>query len=144
MLSPFQVSPSETPIPSPSSSVYEGAPLPIHLLTHSRLPTLAFPYTGALNTLRPKGLSSHLCSTRPSSATYAASAVFFGWWSSPWELWGRGSVCQILTQWPLKPHYYNLYCERLCWHSGIFFLIFLNFIFHMNVLTCWGWIDMNC
>ena len=74
--------------------LYEGAPLPIHTCP----PTLAFPYTGALNTLRPKGLSSHLCSTRPSSATYAASAVFFGWWSSPWELWGRGSVCQILTQ----------------------------------------------
>jgi hypothetical protein len=57
MFSSFQVSPPETPpIPSPSPCLYEGAPPP---LTHSCLPILAFPYTGASNTLRPKGLSSH-------------------------------------------------------------------------------------
>jgi hypothetical protein len=31
----------------------------LHSLTHSSLPALAFPYTRALNPLRPKGLSSH-------------------------------------------------------------------------------------
>jgi hypothetical protein len=40
---------------SPSPCLYEGAPPPIH----SHLPTLAFLYTGASNTFRPKGLSSH-------------------------------------------------------------------------------------
>jgi hypothetical protein len=45
----------------------------IHPPTHSCFPTLAFPYTGALNLLRPKGYSSHLCTTRPFSATYVDS-----------------------------------------------------------------------
>ena len=44
---------------------------PTHPPTHSLLPFLAFPYTGASNTLRPKGLFSHWCPTRPSSATHA-------------------------------------------------------------------------
>ena len=71
MFSPFQVSPSETyPIP-PSACLYEGASPP----THSHLPALAFPYTGAWNTLRPKGLSSHWCSTRWTSSTYVASTT---------------------------------------------------------------------
>jgi hypothetical protein len=43
--------------------------------THSCLLALAFPYTGVLNTLRHKGLFSHRCPTRPSSVTYAASAM---------------------------------------------------------------------
>ena len=46
-----------------------------HPTTHSHLAALAFPYTGALISLRPKGCSSHLCPTRPSSATYAAIAM---------------------------------------------------------------------
>jgi hypothetical protein len=48
----------------PSLCLYEGASPPIH---HSSLPTLAFPYTGALSLHRTKGLSSHWCPTRPSS-----------------------------------------------------------------------------
>lgn len=43
------------PTPSSFPFLYEGAPPS----THSCSPALAFPYTGALNTLRPKGLSSH-------------------------------------------------------------------------------------
>jgi hypothetical protein len=46
-----------------------------HPPTHSLLPAMVFPYTGASNTLRPKGCSSHWCPTRPSSATYAARAI---------------------------------------------------------------------
>jgi hypothetical protein len=60
--------------------------------THSHLPAMASPYTGVSDTLRPKGLSSHWCPTRPSSATYIWSHgslhVYSGWWFSPWELWG--------------------------------------------------------
>jgi hypothetical protein len=66
--------PSEKPLshlPSTSS--------PTHPLL---LPFLAFPYTGASSLLRTKGLSSHWCLTRLSSATY-----LLGWWFSPWELW---------------------------------------------------------
>ena len=57
MLSSFQSSPLKTsiPIPIPSASMRV---LP-HPPTNSCLPTLVFPYTGASNTLRPKGLSSH-------------------------------------------------------------------------------------
>jgi hypothetical protein len=46
-----------------------------HPPTYSCLPSLAFPYTGALSLHRTKGLSSHWCQTRPSSATYAAEAM---------------------------------------------------------------------
>ena len=54
MFSPFQVSPSEIPYPisHPRASMRV-------LLTLSCLPALAFPYTGASNTIRPKGCSSH-------------------------------------------------------------------------------------
>jgi hypothetical protein len=45
----------EPSYPLPSPCLYEGAPPP----THSCPPILAFPYTGALNTLRLEGLSSH-------------------------------------------------------------------------------------
>ena len=57
MFSHFQVSLLETP--------YSILPLPAsmrvlpHPPTHSCLPALAFSYTGASNTLRSKGLSSH-------------------------------------------------------------------------------------
>jgi hypothetical protein len=103
------VSPSRSllqnpPIPSPC--LYEGASPP----THSHPPVLAFPYTGALNTLRPEGLSSHWCPTRPSSATYVASTwvspcLFFGWWSSPWGLRGGGSglLTLLLPPWGYNP-----------------------------------------
>ena len=57
MFSPFQVSPSETPYPIPSPLASMRV-LP-HPPTHFHLLSLAFPYTVALNTLRPKGLSSH-------------------------------------------------------------------------------------
>ena len=54
---------------TPSPCLYESAsPTPP---THPHPPALAFPYTGASNTLRPKGLSSHLCPTRPSSSMYS-------------------------------------------------------------------------
>jgi hypothetical protein len=72
MFLPFQVSPSETPYPfppPPAHCLYEGAPPSTH---PSLLPALAFAYTGAYNTLRPKDLSSP---TRPSFATYVARAM---------------------------------------------------------------------
>ena len=57
MLSPFQVSPLEAPytmlLPPASMRVLPNP------LTYSHLPTLAFPYTRALNPLKPKGFSSH-------------------------------------------------------------------------------------
>jgi hypothetical protein len=65
--------PSGTPLshsPSPASMR-----VLLHPSTHSCLPALAFPYTGASNFLRTKGCSFHLCPTRPSSATYAAGAM---------------------------------------------------------------------
>ena len=57
MLSPFLVSPLETPCPllSPPASMRMLTQLP----THSQLPALAFPYTGAWSLLSTKDLSSH-------------------------------------------------------------------------------------
>jgi hypothetical protein len=70
---PFPGLPFGTPISHPSSPASMSVrPYPP---THSYLPDLEFPYTGALNTLRPEGLFFHWCPTRPSSATYVASAM---------------------------------------------------------------------
>jgi hypothetical protein len=72
MLSPFLVSLPRNLLSYPLSPCFsEGAPLP----THSCLPTLAFPYTGASSLHRTKGLSSQWWPKRPSSATYAAGAM---------------------------------------------------------------------
>ena len=48
---------------------------PTHLPTQSSLISLAFPYTGASSTHRTKGLPSHWCHIRPSSATNADGAI---------------------------------------------------------------------
>ena len=72
ILSSLTVPPPETPytIPPPPASI-RVLPQP----THSCLPALAFPYTGALSLHRTKGLSSHWYWKRPSSATYADGAM---------------------------------------------------------------------
>jgi hypothetical protein len=72
MFYPFQGdlrNPLSPPLPPDSMRTL---PLPP---THSGLPSLAFPYTGALNTLRLKGHSSHWCPTSPSSGTYVAEVL---------------------------------------------------------------------
>ena len=57
MFSLFQVSPLEIPYPiHPPPASMRVLPEP---LAHSFLPSLEFTYTGTLNTLRPKELSSH-------------------------------------------------------------------------------------
>jgi hypothetical protein len=43
--------------------------------THSCLRVLEFPYAGSSSLHRTKGLPSHWCQIRPSSATYAARAT---------------------------------------------------------------------
>ena len=57
MFSPFQVSPSETPYPI--SPPLASKRVLHHPSTPICPPALAFPYTGASNTLRPKGFFSH-------------------------------------------------------------------------------------
>jgi hypothetical protein len=74
----------------------------VRVLTHL-LPALAFPYTGASNTLRPKGLSSHSCPVRPSRTCHICGwshGFLFGWWSSPRELAGRGGGGRALSSKP--------------------------------------------
>ena len=67
---PFPGLPSRSPLSHPFfPCLYEGTP------THSYLPALAFLYTGALNTLRPKVPLLPRCPARPSSATYVAGAM---------------------------------------------------------------------
>jgi hypothetical protein len=83
----FLVSPPKTP--------YHIHPPLAHQPTHSHFPILAFPYTGASTLYRIKSLSSHWCSKRPPSATYAAGAMgpfMCILWFNPWELWGHWLV----------------------------------------------------
>jgi hypothetical protein len=48
---------------------------PTHPHTHSHLTILAFPFTRASSLHRTKGLPSHWCQIRWSSATYAPRAM---------------------------------------------------------------------
>jgi hypothetical protein len=97
-LSLFQVSPPETlyPISHPPASMR----VLLHPPNHSHLPALAFSYTGASNTLRPKSHSpSDVQQGHPSSATYVARAMdlpMCSLWLVVQSLWalgqGRGSL----------------------------------------------------
>ena len=73
MLSPFLVCSLQTPYPVPfspaSMTVFPHPP------SHSYFTTLAFPYTGASSIHRTKGLPSHCCQIRASSAIYAAGVM---------------------------------------------------------------------
>ena len=73
MFSPFQVFPLENPylLPPPTASIR----ILSHLPTHSHLPSMALPYIRSLKTLKPKGLSSQWCATRPSTATYDTNTM---------------------------------------------------------------------
>jgi hypothetical protein len=64
--------PGMRPPPSHPHSLffYEGIPP-----TYSHLPAMAFPYTGALNLHRTKGLPPTDASHKASSAIYAAGAI---------------------------------------------------------------------
>ena len=66
MLSTLLFSPLKTP--------YPVHPLPAHYPKCSHFPEHAFPYTRSMSLLVSKGLSSHWCPTRPSSATHATGA----------------------------------------------------------------------
>ena len=68
MLSPFPLFSLKSPYPNPPASMRVLA----QPSTHFCRTTLAFPYTGALSLRRTKGLPSHCCQIRLSSATYAA------------------------------------------------------------------------
>jgi hypothetical protein len=84
-----------SPYPTPLPAFMRVLP---HRLTHTCLPTLAFPYTGALNCIRPKGHSSQWCPTGHPlplmwPEPWVLPCVLFGWWSRPWELCCGRLVC---------------------------------------------------
>jgi hypothetical protein len=112
---------SSSPLQKPSAP----SPLPLPLWrcsptnppTHSSLPALAFAYTGALNTLRPKILSSYWCPTRPSSATYAAVYSLVGS-PIPRSFGGSGQLTLLLPSWGWKPYQLLLSLLQLL-HQGL-------------------------
>jgi hypothetical protein len=91
MLSPFLVLPGNS---LPTSAPPASMRLFPHPYPHSCLPSLAFPYPGALSLHKTKSLSSHWCLTKLTSASYVAGAMdpsmctLFHWWLSSCELWG--------------------------------------------------------
>jgi hypothetical protein len=96
------------PIPSPppaSMSVFPHPPSHSHCL-----PTLAFPYTGALNNLRLKGRSFHWSSAKPSSAIYVAGLVSWHCCSPPW-----GCKPPQLLQSPFQLPYWGLHTKSNGW-----------------------------
>jgi hypothetical protein len=106
MFSPSQVSPSKAlyPILSPPASMGYS---PTHPLPHV-LPCLAFPYTGASNTLRPKSLSfQNVQQGHPLPhmwpMPWVPPFVVFDWWSSPWKLQETWPVKTVAPPWGCKP-----------------------------------------
>jgi hypothetical protein len=84
---PFPGLPLGSPLPYPlSPASMRVLPYPP---THSCLPALAFSYSGASNTLRPL-LPLMFNKVNMWPAPWVPLCVFFGWWSSPWKLWGSG------------------------------------------------------
>jgi hypothetical protein len=69
----------------PSTSSLPPPPLPLWgcFPTHSCLNGLALSYSGSSSLHKTKGLPSHWCQIRPSSATYPAGAMG----TSMWTLW---------------------------------------------------------
>jgi hypothetical protein len=99
--------PFKPPTPShichllPPLCLYEGAPPPTHPPTHplsySSVP--ASPYTEASNLQRTKGLPSHCCQARPSSATYTSGAMDRSLYTPQlvvWEHWMVQSANVVL------------------------------------------------
>ena len=88
----YPLLPLETPYPiSPPPASMRVLP---HLPTHSCLPALALPYTGALSVHRTKGPSSHWCPTRLHIRLepWVTTCVLSCWWFSPWEHWWGGGL----------------------------------------------------
>lgn len=86
MISPFQLTPPETPIPSPLTPLtLRLIRSHLHPFTHSHLNTLASPYSGA-SSIPPFPLRSDeailcfICIWSPGSLHVYS-------WFSPWELW---------------------------------------------------------
>jgi hypothetical protein len=82
MFSPFQVSTSETPyfFPHPPATMKVLPP------THSHFPALAFP-SGPMAS-RPTDVQQGYPLPHILPVPRVPPCVFFGWWSSPWELQG--------------------------------------------------------
>ena len=89
----------------------------VHPPTNNFLPALAFPYTGTSSLHRNKDLSWSWCQAELSCTTYPAgpmspSMSIFGWWFSPWELWGFWMVdiviLPMVLQTPSAPSVLNL------------------------------------
>ena len=92
MLYPFLVSPLDHPstIPLPHASMNM---LPLSP-THSHLTALAFPYTGESSLHKKKKASPPIDARQchpllhMQLEPWVPPCVIFGWWFSPWELWG--------------------------------------------------------
>jgi hypothetical protein len=106
MFLPFQISPLEPSyhISPPTVSMR----MLLHPPTHSHLPALAFPYTGALNPLRPSGRATSSTDIQGHPLPHmlpepwVSPCVFFGWWSSPQELQGIYPVDTVAPPWDCK------------------------------------------
>jgi hypothetical protein len=105
IFSPFQFSLWKThySIPAPPASMRVLS----HPPTHFCFPSLSFPYTGALNTLRHMAFSSHDVQRGPSlphmrPAPWIPPCVLFVWWSSSWELQGVWPVDTVAPSMGLR------------------------------------------
>lgn len=101
MISHFSVIPPPTPHPTsallPPLVHYEVTLQPIHTLLPS---APASPYCGAPHLPGTKGLPSHCCQARLSSATYIFGSMdpFLAWWSRVWK-----NQTVLFFQWDCSP-----------------------------------------
>ena len=106
MFSHFQVSPSETPYPTPSLPLWgcspNQSPTPVYPSWHS--PTLRYQIPSGQRAVPPTDIQQgHLLPPmRPKP--WVPPCVLFGWWSSSWGLWDGGfdNLKLLLPQWGCK------------------------------------------
>jgi hypothetical protein len=104
MLPPFLISPPEPPYPilPPLASMRVLA----HPPTHCHLSTLAFLYNQAFTgqrTSSPIDVRQGLPRLHMRLEPWVPPCVLFGWWFSPWELWGIYLFDTVVLPMDCKP-----------------------------------------
>jgi hypothetical protein len=98
MLAPFQVSSPETPIPPSPSASMRVFP---HLTTHPH-PTLGHWAPTGPRAASPTDVQQGHPLSHMWPEPWVAPYVLFGWWCSPWELWGVWLVDTVVPPPPME------------------------------------------
>ena len=92
-------------IPFPSSCLYDGASPPLpppHIFLPWHSPTLGHQAPSDPRASSPTDAQQAHPLPHMRPVPLVPPCVFFGWWFSPWELWGSGLLTLLLPPWSCK------------------------------------------